>query len=187
MALAATNTCSVSGVPQRGTRRWRVAAAKVCGLLLATAPAAAQTAAQIEKHGDWTLYGADDGGGRLCFISTQPFDTKPDTATRQAIHFYISAWPKDGVKTEVSVRFATPLRKASEPTVTIGPTAFKMFVKDDKAFIADATAELKLIDAMKKGSKMLVEAVSARGTANSDLYSLAGFTQALQALTTKCK
>lgn len=177
---------------RRTTAGWRLSHsvgaamfAVVCALALDTA-AIAQTANQIEKHGDWTMYTADAGGSRLCFVTAQPTDTKPDGAKRDPIHFYISAWPKEGVKSEVSIKLGYPVKKGSATTVSIGPQAFKLFIKDDKAFVADPTAELKLIEAMKKGGKVLVEAVSERGTATSDIYSLAGFEKALQALSTKC-
>ena len=148
--------------------------------------ATAQTANPLEKHGDWIMYAVETGGSKLCFVTAQPSDTKPDGARRDAIHFYVSAWPKEGVKAEVSVKLGYPVKRGSAPTVSIGPQSFKLFVKDDKAFVADPTAELKLIDAMKKGGKILVEAVSERGTATSDIYSLTGFDRALQALSTKC-
>lgn len=158
----------------------------VAGALALDAAAMAQTANLVEKHGDWTMYTADSGGSRLCFVTAQPTDTKPDGAKRDPIHFYISAWPKEGVKSEVSIKLGYPVKKGSATTVSIGPQAFKLFIKDDKAFVADPTAELKLIEAMKKGAKVLVEAVSERGTATSDIYSLSGFEKALQALATKC-
>lgn len=160
-----------------------LAAVATCGL---AQTADAQTANQVEKHGDWIMYTADAGGSRLCFVTAQPNDTKPDGARRDAIHFYVSAWPKEGVKSEVSIKLGYPVKKGSTPTVSIGPQAFKLFIKDDKAFVADPTAELKLIEAMKKGGKVLVEAVSERGTSTSDIYSLSGFDKALQALSVKC-
>lgn len=181
-------------MPKAGRKRSRAAvvpatgaaAAAILGLGLAIAPVAAQTANQVEKHGDWIMYTAVSGGSKLCFVTSQPTDTKPDGARRDPIHFYVSAWPKEGVKAEVSVKLGYPVKKGSQPTVSIGPQSFKLFIKDDKAFVADPTAELKLIDAMKSGAKILVEAVSERGTATSDIYSLTGFAQALQALSAKC-
>lgn len=159
-----------------------LALASLCG----TQWAAAQTANAVETHGDWTMYTAEAGGSKLCFVTARPEDVKPEGARRDPIHFYVSAWPKEGVKAEVSIRLGYPLKKGSQPTVSVGPESFKLFIKDDKAFVADPTAELKLIEAMKKGAKILVEAVSERGTATSDIYSLSGFSQALQSLSSKC-
>lgn len=167
-------------------RGMKMLAVAVFSIVASVTPAAAQTASPVETHGDWTMYAAETRGTRLCFVTTQPTDVKPEGARRDPIHFYVSAWPKDGVMSEISIKLGYPLRKGSEPTVSVGTQSFKLFVKDDKAFVADPTAELKLIEAMKKGSKLMVEAVSERGTTTSDTYSLSGFDKVMQALASKC-
>ena len=57
----------------------------------------------------------------------------------------------------------------------------------DRAYIADAGEEQKLIFAMRKGSTITVVGTSERGTTTTDTYSLAGISQALQAVATNCK
>ena len=49
--------------------------------------------------------------------------------------------------------------------------------KDDKDIVA----------AMKRGSRMIVDGVSSRGTKTKDTYSLTGFTSAYKAISNKCK
>ena len=71
-------------------------------------------------------------------------------------------------------------------TVTIGPVSYGLFTSDDRAFLADPTAELKLIDAMRKAHTMQVKGVSDRGLATVDTYSLEGLTPALAAVTRGC-
>jgi invasion protein IalB len=101
--------------------------------------------------------------------------------------FYISAWPKDGVKAEVSVKLGFPVKSGSDVKVSIDKDSFKLFPKDERAFVADATQELKLIEAMKKGTRLKVEAKGERGTTTTtDTYSLSGFSQAIQALAAAC-
>lgn len=156
------------------------------GALLCGSAALAQAPAPTEKFGDWGLYVHDGAPAKTCFAAAQPKDMEPKTARRDAVYFYISAWPKDGVKTEVSVKLGYPARKGSEVVVQIGTDAFRLFVADDKAFAGDPTAELKLIEAMKKGSRMTVKGTSERGTATSDSYSLNGLSQALTAMVAAC-
>ncbi len=72
-------------------------------------------------------------------------------------------------------------------TVTIGNETFSLFPKDERAFVADSTQELKLVEALKKGSKADVTATSARGTETTDTYTLTGLKQALSELAKKCK
>ena len=73
-----------------------------------------------------------------------------------------------------------------EMTVTIGTDTFKLFAKGERGFVSDPTEELKLIEAMKKGTTAIVKATSARGTATTDTYSLAGLSPALQKLAETC-
>ena len=47
--------------------------------------------------------------------------------------------------------------------------------------------DLKLIAAMKRGERMIVDGKSNRGTTTKDTYSLKGFSSAYQAISAKCK
>lgn len=154
---------------------------------LATADGvAAQGATVAGAYGSWSLYTTDAGATKLCFIAAQPSERAPPNANRATTLFYVSAWPKDGIRSEVSIKLGYPIKPASEVTVAVGKDTFKLFPKDERAYVADTTEELKLIEALKKGSAAAVSAVSARGTATTDTYTLSGVKQALQALATTC-
>jgi invasion protein IalB len=169
----------------------RIVAGQVFGtvlaaMLLAATPASA--ARIVNTFNDWTLY-TEANAQQVCFLAGLPGVTEPAGLKRDPALLYVSAWPKDGVKAEISVKLGFPAKKASEPVITIQGAAtgtFKLFVKDDRAYVADATQELKLLEAMKKGSKLIVQATSERGTAVVDTYSLAGITAALTALAGGC-
>lgn len=168
----------------------RTGLALACAAGLITPVCAADV---VSKFNDWTLFSNADKV-KICFLAAAPSVTEPAGLTRDAALFYISAWPADGVKSELSVKLGFPVKKGGEPAVTVtgasvpgGSASFKLFVKDDRAFVADATSELKLLDAMKKGSKLTVQAISERGTAVTDTYALAGITAALQALGAGCR
>ncbi len=171
----------------------------VVAALLIAAAIPAQAANVLGKFGDWTLYSNEGPGvAKLCFVATPPAATEPTGLKRDPALLYISAWPTDGVKGEVSVKLGFPIKKASEPVLAVtggsaggagGGTAgasFKLFIKDDRAFVADATAELKLLEAMKKGTKLSVQSVSERGTSITDTFSLTGITAALAGLGSGC-
>lgn len=136
--------------------------------------------------GDWIIHQAAGDGPKICFAATQPKTKEPAGANRAKVVLYVSAWPKEGVKSEFSVKLGYRISPDIPVSVTVGDTAFKLFADDDRAYVADATEELKLIDAMKKGSKLVVQATSARGTQTTDTYSLTGLGQALQAVATAC-
>ena len=90
------------------------------------------------------------------------------------------------MKSEISLKLGYKIKTGSDVVVNIGTATYTLFGKDDRAFVADPTQELKLLDEMKKGSKLQVQATSERGTATTDTYSLAGLSQALKALAQSC-
>lgn len=163
------------------------AAAAAVGVALAGSIALAQTVKSIGTFSSWTAFTHGEGASLLCFATAQPTKQEPAGAKRSPAFVYVSSWPKDGVKAEVSVRVGYPLRGGSEVTMTIGTASFKLFAHGDRAYVADAGEELKLLDAMRKGATMTVVGTSERGTTTTDTYSLAGLSQALQAVATNCK
>lgn len=171
-------------MPRRNHLRSTCALAVMAMVSLATGPASA--ADQLAKYQSWTLFMHKADKGTTCFVASQPTEMLPKGANRDAAYFYISAWPKEGVKTEVSVKLGYPIKKGAQVSVKIGSDPFKLFADDERGFVADPTEELKLIEAMKKGSTMQVQATSQRGTDTTDTYSLAGLKQALQGLAEKC-
>lgn len=175
---------------QRSSRQLAKRAARIggglFGVCVGVATVAAQGANTVGTYGNWSLNATLDAASKTCFAATSPTQKEPVGANRAPVVLYVSAWPKEGVKSEISVKLGYKIKGGSEVVVTVGPATFKLFSKDDRAFIADATQELKLLDEMKKGSKLVVQATSERGTATTDTYSLAGLTQALQALAQQC-
>ena len=149
-------------------------------------PGYAEDVTKLADFVDWSLYTDGKSPHLFCFLTSEPKSSQPADAAREAPRVYLSAWPKDGVKTEFSVRLGFPAKKGSEISAAVGKDTFKMFASDDRAFVNDATAELKLIDAMRKGAKLAVTATTATGTEVSDTYSLSGLAQAMQDLQSTC-
>lgn len=154
--------------------------------LVALPVTAASSAQVVARHADWTAYLHDDGLEKLCFAVSQPKDRQPAAVKRDPPQFYVTAWPKSGVKAEISIKMGYPVRKGSEVSISVDQQAFKLFAEVDRVFVADPEQEAKLIEALKKGQRLSVQAVSERGTTTLDIYSLVGVTQALQSVTTAC-
>lgn len=164
------------------TRIFAVGAA--CVVL--AAEASAQTVELVETQGAWGLYADSGTPKQVCFIAAQPQAVEPLGANRGPIYFYISAWPKDGVKAEPSIKVGYPIAPDKDMTVAIGEETFKLFAKGERGFVSDANEEQKLVESLKKGSTAVVKAISARGTATTDTYSLTGVGQALQKMAETC-
>jgi hypothetical protein len=151
-----------------------------------TGATSAQAVDLVEKQGVWSLYADTATPKAVCFIAAQPQAVEPLGANRGPIFFYISAWPKEGVKAEPSVKVGFPVKPDAEMSVTVGTETFKLFIKGERGFVQDPNEELKLVEALKKGSNAFVKATSARGTATTDTYSLSGLSAALDKLASTC-
>jgi hypothetical protein len=172
--------------PASKSTSWRVAAligaAAVC---LCAGGAAAQTRT-VKKFGDWRVLAHEGTEGRICFAIASPKSSDPPAAGAGA-HFYVSAWPQEGVRAEISVKTGAPLKPGAPASIAVDKVFYKLFSKGDRAFVIDATDELKLLEAMKKNATVAVIAQSEDGVVSRDTYSLAGLTQALQAVSGGCK
>jgi hypothetical protein len=162
-----------------------IALAAIASLLLVSS-ANAQSVSLVDHQGTWSLYADTASPKQVCFVASQPQAVEPIGANRGPIYFYISAWPKDGIKLEPSIKAGYPVKPDKDMTVTIGSDTFKMYGKGDRGFVLDPTEELKLIESMKKGSSAVVKGLSAKGTGTTDTYSLAGLAQALDKMATTC-
>ncbi len=150
------------------------------------ASAVAQSANKMATFSSWSLNSTENSGNKMCFVASSPVDMQPPGANRGLVALYVSAWPKQGVKSEVSVKMGYPLKANSNVSVKIGSQIFSLFSEKDRGFVADATQELKLVEAMKRGNRLTVTGTSSRGTETTDTYSLSGVTSALNAMAKNC-
>lgn len=160
--------------------------ATAVAVIVAALPAPAADVSKLTSFSDWSLYTDASTPHAFCFITSSPKKSDPADAAREAPRVYISAWPKDGVKSELSVRLGFPAKKNTAITADVGGQPFKMFADDERAYVKDATAELKLVEAMRKGSNMSVSATTATGLNVTDTYSLIGLGQAMSELQSTC-
>ena len=163
---------------------FRISATAVFAIASA-ASALAQTRL-VDTFNDWYFYSHEGSGERVCFAASAPQSSEPAGINREPAYFYISAWPKEGVRTELSVKIGYQFREGSEAKVTIGNETFTMFTHEDRAFVNNPIEELKLLEAMKRGSTMVVEGVTEQGATTRDTFSLMGVMKAVQNLTSRC-
>jgi invasion protein IalB len=171
-------------------RRWFAGSVAIVGFMLACQPGtvaaqAAGSAQEVGRFGDWVVLKHMNAEPRTCFAASQPVEVAPQPKAGTGV-FYVTAWPSAGIKLEPSVIAAVEFRKDSSVTISVGRETFSAFTADGSAYIADLTAELKLIDAMRKGSTMTVEGLSTGGVRQRAVYSLKGVTQALATLASAC-
>jgi len=62
-----------------------------------------------------------------------------------------------------------------------------MYTQNDGAWVKNAAEEAQMVEAMRKGSDLVVKSESALGTKTTDTYSLKGMAQALEKVAEECK
>ena len=158
---------------------------------LAAAPALAQDSSnRVATETDWSVFVEDDP--TQCWIVSAPKsirntrDGREVAAQRGDIRLFVSYWPGDGKKGEVSTTGGYPYADGSSVTIQVGSEAFEMFTDGELAWAASPTDDARIVSAMKKGSEAIVTGRSGRGTQTDDTFSLLGFTAAVADAEQRC-
>lgn len=136
---------------------------------------------------DWDAFvERRDKGEKNCYMISVPKETAPKSVKRGEIYIIITHWPQAKIRNQVNVVVGYPVKKDSVATARIDKKSFRLFTEGDRAWAYDDKQDQDMTAAMKKGSKLVIEGESARGTKTSDRYSLNGFSAALNAITKAC-
>ena len=139
------------------------------------------------SYGDWRVYARYEGAQRLCYVVSDAKTKSPTSVRHGDIHFLVANWKSGAASEQPSFMADFSLKKDRPPTIRIGNSETQMFVAQNEAFIADKADELGLIDNMRAGSIMKINAVSIRGTKVSYTFSLKGITAALKKASDSCQ
>lgn len=151
-----------------------------------TIPALAQTES-LGRFGDWSAFVETTGARKVCYLGAAPRKAEGKYTSRGKVYLLVSHRPADKVSGEVSIEAGYAFKDGFEPNVVIdGKTTFKMFTRGENAWNYDAKGDRAMIEAMKSGAQMVVKGRSARGTATTDTYELAGFSAAFAAIGKAC-
>lgn len=170
------------------TRSLTIALCAAAGICLSAIPAAA--ADSIGVFRDWNAFAANDPGGKICFIATQPTDSKysQEARGRSPAFFQVTRIPAKGITNEASSISGYTFLASAGVTLDVDGTRFQMTLDPSQPDTAWAAAEQEnaLIEAMRKGRVMTMQGTSRRNTVIVDTYSLSGVTAALDAIAKAC-
>ncbi|MGZ2461792.1 invasion associated locus B family protein [Rhizobium anhuiense] len=133
---------------------------------------------KLGTSGDWGIYAFDRDGKKTCYVLSVPKDVTPAGVDHGENYFLIA--PAEGAdRPEPEAIMGYPLQAGSMARITVGSKSFRMFTRDHAAWVNDTSRTPELMAALRAGSSMVLEAISARGTHTSYTYSLDGITAAL--------
>lgn len=148
----------------------------------------AATQQMIGEYDDWVAYYHKDAGGIVCYMASAPKRDEGKYTKRGDIYAVVTHRPGEKSFDVVNFVAGYTFKPGSKVTVKIGKTTInRLFTNEDKAWAVSDKVDKELVNAMKKGERMIVHGVSSKGTNTKDTYSLAGFTSAYKAISSKCK
>jgi hypothetical protein len=139
----------------------------------------------VGTFADWGAYVAQSGKDKTCYALARPKDRAPSGLKRDPAFVFISTRPGEKVREEVSIIMGFPL-KDDGGKAEVGSASFDLVVKGSSAWIKNQADEEKFVEALRKGSKLVIRAPSTRGRVTTDTYSLSGVTQALEKVQKEC-
>ncbi|MCC7346678.1 MAG: hypothetical protein IT538_04700 [Variibacter sp.] len=165
------------------------ALALVLGAGLAASAQAQGQPSLLQQFGDWGVYTGVSAGKKVCFALAQPAsaETNPPNRPRDPVYFFVSTRPAENVRNEVSIIIGYPHKPGADATAEVAGTRFSLQTRQDNVWVKNTAEEERLLDAMRKGSDMVVKGVSGRGTQTTDRYSLRGLSQALDKVGQECR
>lgn len=161
--------------------------AAASALALAAAPCVvAQEPVFQGAHQDWRVMTRGEGAERVCYALATPREALPSNVDHGDVFFLVASWASGAAEEQPSFMAGYALRADSPPRARIGSDRYTMFVSEQEGFLEEPRDEDRLVDAMRRGANLRVEAVSARGTATVYEFSLSGVTAALREIGSLC-
>ena len=141
---------------------------------------------KIGKYKDWQAMVVTSDSGKICFAQSLPVLQGPKSNNKRDAKLFVSFWPYDKSKNEISVTAGYEFNSNSV-TAQSGKNKFKFDIKEQGfAWIADTKIEAKMIKKMKKGSRIMITGYNQKGSQTIDHYSLLGFTKAYNTIKKAC-
>jgi hypothetical protein len=149
-------------------------------------PAQAQNPRPIGSYGGWQALTFEEDGKSGCYVIAEPTRKEGNYTSRDDVYALVTHRPDDDKLNVFTLIAGYTYQPDSTVTLEIGDQTFSLSTKDDTAWASDED-DPRIVEALKKGTGMIVRGVSSRGTETTDTYSLTGFTKAYNAIGEACK
>lgn len=155
-------------------------------LLFSFTPLKAEELKEIGKFKDWQTMVLIEPTGTVCFAQSSPVLQAPKSNKRDA-RLFVTFRPNEKIIDEISASPGYEFNQNNSVTATSGKEKIKFdIVQQGFAWIADNKIEKKMINVMKKGSRLMITGYNQNGSQTIDHYSLLGFSKAYDAAKTAC-
>lgn len=161
-----------------------VAIAALCSAIVIPAAQAAPIA--MGRYDNWTVFTEEVGGEKLCYAATEATDKAPQSANHGDVWFFVSNWASGKARSQPSLKVGYDLRADLPARASVGRSGWTLYGVGGEAFAQDRD-DSQIVDALRRGSELHVEAVSSRNTQVSYHFSLSGSAAAIDKASSLCR
>ena len=162
---------------------------KILIIVFVTAFVSQVNAEEVKKmgtHKNWETYVINNEQGKVCFTQSKPVLQAPKSNPRDA-RLFITFRPGEKIINEISITAGYEFNTKNSITATSGKYKYKFDIAQEGfAWITDNKLERKMVNIMKKGSRIMITGYNQKGSQTIDHYSLLGFTKAYNATKANC-
>ena len=146
----------------------------------------AEEVKKIGKFKDWEAIVIKNNSKIVCFAQSKPVLQSPKSYQREA-RLFVSFRPNENISNEISITAGYEFNNENSIIAKSGKFKYKFDISQENfAWMADNKMEKKMINTMKKGSRIMVSGHNKKGSQTIDHYSLLGFTKAYGAAKKNC-
>ena len=148
--------------------------------------AIAEEVKKIGKFKDWETMVIKNDTNLVCFAQSKPVLQSPKSYKREA-RLFVSFRPNEKIANEISITAGYKFNNENSITAKSGKYKYKFDIAQENfAWLADKKMEKKMINTMKKGSRIMISGYNQKGSQTIDHYSLLGFTKAYNTAKKSC-
>jgi len=155
-------------------------------LLIFNNQAIAEEVKKIGKFKDWETMVIKNNSKLVCFAQSKPILQSPKSYKREA-RLFVSFRPNEKIINEINITSGYKYNNENSITAKSGKHKYKFDIAQENfAWLADNKMEKKMINTMKKGSRIMISGYNQEGSQTIDHYSLLGFTKAYNTAKKSC-
>ena len=146
----------------------------------------AEEVKKIGKFKDWETIVIKNDTNLVCFAQSKPVLQSPKSYKREA-RLFVTFRPNEKIANEISMTAGYEFNNENSITAKSGKYKYKFDIAQENfAWMADNKIEKKMINTMKKGSRIMISGYNQKGSQTIDHYSLLGFTKAYNTAKKSC-
>ena len=164
----------------------RTSASCLAVLLVSATLAADAAPTAMARYDDWSVFTETVNGETICYAATEATDKAPKAGDHGDVWFFVMNSNTGQATAQPSLKVGYELRADLPARASIGRAGWTLYGVGNSAFAQDRD-DPRLVSALRRGSELRVEAVSALNARMSYHFSLSGSADAIDRASALCR